>query len=201
MTGILFTLALGFILGIKHAFEADHIIAVSTIVSAHKNPFKASLIGVFWGIGHTTTLFIIGFSVLLLKLSIPQNLSLILEGLVGVMLIILGIKVLVKPESTYSHSHKMPFLVGVIHGLAGSGALMLLVLSTIPSVLESLYYIVIFGLGSILGMSLMSFIISAPFLYTKSKMPEMERYLRLAAGVLSIIFGLFVIFSLSLGLF
>lgn len=201
MPSLLFTLVLGFILGIKHAFEADHIIAVSTIASEQKNSFKAALMGIFWGIGHTTTLFIVGFLVLILKISIPQSLSLILEGLVGVMLIVLGIKVFVNFQSTHSPNHKMPFLVGVVHGLAGSGALMLLVLSTIANVLDGLFYILVFGVGSLLGMSIMSFIISIPILYAKNQLPKLENYLCIGAGVLSILFGAFVIYEVVLGLF
>lgn len=222
MPSLLFILALGFFLGVKHSFEADHIIAVSTIASDQKNPFKAALVGTFWGIGHTTTLLIIGILVLLLKISIPQKVSISLEGLVGIMLIILGVRALIKAKSFHihkhehrkkvhehfhledqqvKHSHHMPFLVGFVHGVAGSGALMLLVLSTIPSIMVGLYYILVFGLGSIIGMSMMSFIIGVPFLYSKNRLPKLENYLRIGAGILSIFFGIYVIFEVSLGLF
>lgn len=222
MPSLLFTLVLGFFLGIKHSFEADHVIAVSTIASEQKNPFKASLVGIFWGIGHTTTLFISGIIVLLLKISIPEKISMSLEGLVGIMLIILGTRVLIKTKSFHSHKHEheekvhdhlhvdekktehkhhVPFFVGFVHGIAGSGAMMLLVLSTIPTVLEGLYYILIFGLGSILGMSIMSFVIGIPFLYSKNKLPKLENSLRFGAGILSVLFGLFVIYQVGLGLF
>lgn len=213
MPSLLFTLFLGFLLGLKHAFEPDHVIAVSTITAEQKNPLKAVLVGTFWGLGHTTTLFIIGIIVLLLRVSIPEKLSLSLEGLVGLMLIILGLRVLRQNESLHSHKHQhdkkehqhyhlagkkgyhrhhISFMVGLIHGIAGSGALMLLVLSTITSLLEGLYYILIFGLGSSLGMSLMSFIIGVPFIYTKNKLPKLENYLKIGAGVLSVIFGVIV---------
>lgn len=202
MPNILFTLTLGFLLGLKHSFEADHVIAVSTITSEQKNPLKAALTGIFWGLGHTTTLFITGIIVLLLRVSIPEKLSISLEVLVGIMLIILGLRVLRRTRSLHSHKHgkkehkyyhNISFMVGLVHGIAGSGALMLLILSTIPSFLEGLYYILIFGLGSILGMSLMSFIIGVPLIYTKNKLPQFENYLNLAAGTLSILFGSFVI--------
>lgn len=219
MSTLLFTLFLGFILGIKHAFEADHVIAVSTIVSQQKNPFKASLVGTFWGIGHTTTLFIIGIIVLLLKISIPQKLSVSLEGLVGVMLVILGIRALRKArillhthkhehgeiihehlheEVKSAHRHHVSFFVGFVHGVAGSGVLMLLVLSTIHTLLEGVYYILLFGLGSTFGMSAMSFLIGLPFSYlskpsSSNKFPKVEMYLRIIAGILSIGFGLFTI--------
>lgn len=193
MPSIFFTLVLGLILGIKHAFEPDHIIAVSTIVVGQKNPFKSALVGTFWGLGHTTSLFITGILVLLLKLSIPQNLSSFFELFVGIMLVILGVRAIRQKRLTLnSHrKHHTSFLIGTVHGLAGSGALMLLVLSTIPSLSQGLYYILLFGVGSTLGMSTMSFLVGLPFIFSASKFPELEKYLRLIAGTLSILFGLF----------
>ncbi|MDP3732955.1 MAG: sulfite exporter TauE/SafE family protein [Candidatus Daviesbacteria bacterium] len=214
-----FTLILGFVLGIKHAFEPDHMIAVSTIVVEQKNPLKAALVGTFWGLGHTTALLLTGILVLLLKLSIPEKLSLTFELFVGVMLVILGIRALHQSRLTFhahQHGHEdlthqhlhlhgakvthrkhhTSFFIGTIHGLAGSGALMLLVLSTIPSLTQGLYYILLFGLGSTLGMTVMSFLIGLPFIFSASKFPQMEKYLRIFAGTLSILFGLFWIYEL-----
>lgn len=199
MPSVFFTLILGFILGIKHAFEADHIIAISTIVTEQKNPIKAALVGTFWGLGHTTTLFIIGVLVLLLKLSIPENISLIFELFVGVMLVILGVRA-IKQGRIILHAHRKhhtSFLIGIVHGLAGSGALMILVLSTISSLAQGLYYILLFGLGSTLGMSAMSFLVSLPFIFSASKFPQMEKYLRLIAGTLSILFGLLMVYYIA----
>lgn len=189
----MFSLVLGFILGVKHAFEADHVVAVSTIVSELKSPFKAAVVGAFWGIGHTTTLFLVGIVVLLLRVSIPQNLSLSLEGLVGVMLIILGIRIFNNKSLINYKSHHVPFLVGLVHGLAGSGVLMILVLSTIPTLMVGLFYILLFGVGSIMGMSLVSFLIGIPFSYSSSKFPKIEKNLRLLSGFFSILFGLIII--------
>lgn len=201
MPSLLFTLFLGLILGIKHAFEADHVIAVSTIASEQKNPFKTILIGILWGVGHTATLLVVGIFVLLLKITIPQSLNILLEGVVGVMLIVLGIKVFKNDSSNHFPNYKIPILVGFVHGVAGSGVITLLVLATMQSVLEGLYYILIFGIGSILGMTIMSFIIGLPFLYSKKKLPQLENSLRRGAAILSIIFGLFVIYKVILGLF
>ncbi|OGE32157.1 hypothetical protein A3C59_00325 [Candidatus Daviesbacteria bacterium RIFCSPHIGHO2_02_FULL_36_13] len=200
MPPLLFTLFLGLLLGIKHAFEADHVLAVSTIASGQKNPFKAAVVGAFWGIGHTTTLFIIGIMVLLLRISIPESLGLLLEGLAGVMLIILGIRVFKNKSSVNYHKHTTPFLIGLIHGLAGSGVLMILVLSTITELITGLYYILLFGIGSIIGMSLMSFLIGIPFSYSSSRFPKIETNLRLISGSLSIIFGLVIIYQIILDL-
>lgn len=220
MAAPFFTMVLGFILGIKHAFEADHVLAVSTIVTEQKNPLKSALLGTFWGLGHTTTLFIVGIIVLLLKLSIPERLSLSFEFLVGLMLIFLGFRVLRNQKLIHTHQHQhqhdelthqhlhvheqtqthrkhhTSYLIGTIHGLAGSGALMLLVLSTVPSLTVGLYYILLFGLGSTLGMTAMSFLVGLPFLFS-FKFPGIEKYLRIFAGVLSILFGIFIIFQIA----
>lgn len=214
MSSMLFTLILGFILGIKHAFEPDHVIAVSTIVNENKKPYKAIIIGTVWGLGHTAMLLAVGVLVLVLRISIPQNLSLIFELIVGIMLILLGLRaVIVGKIKLHVHKHKhgkllhehlheveeprhihhIPFAIGIVHGLAGSGALMLLVLSSISSLLDGLLYILVFGLGSILSMSLFSFLIGLPVLFSANKFPELDWYLRIIAGLLSILFGLLTI--------
>lgn len=220
MNQTLLTLLLGFFLGIKHAFDADHIIAVSTMVTEHQNPFKASLIGTFWGVGHTTTLFITGILVLLLKINIPERLSLFLEMIVGFMLVFLGIRTLLTRQLffhthihthhqkqhkhphfhlNYNHWHKhyKSFLIGTIHGLAGSGALMILILSTIRNILSGIYYILLFGIGSIVGMTLISFIIGIPFHYSTKKIPSVEKYLKIITGMVSIIFGILMIYEIG----
>lgn len=220
MAQLLSTLILGFFLGIKHAFEADHMIAVSQIVNKHNNPLKAALVGTFWGMGHTTSLFIIGLIVLLAKISIPINISLLFELLVGVLLVFLGIKSLTKIKSIihshihkhydqthshahqhssqeHKHSHKSSFIIGSLHGLAGSGALMILVLSTIRSTLSGVFYILIFGLGSILGMTAISVLLGVPFIYSTKKFPKVSLYINLIAGVISIVFGLFIIYEIG----
>ncbi len=215
---------LGLLLGIQHALDPDHLIAVSTIVSEQKNFKWASLIGAFWGLGHTTTLFIVGMLVIGLRVTIPPRLGSGLEFLVALMLVILGVNVLRKsfgaervhlhthshnpeththfhvhenPKQDHGHGHpfkamRRPFIVGMVHGLAGSAALMLLVLSTIESPLGGLLYIVIFGLGSVGGMLLLSGIISLPFILTAQRFSLMNRWIRVIAGVASVGFGLFL---------
>jgi ABC-type nickel/cobalt efflux system permease component RcnA len=213
---------LGLLLGIQHALDPDHLIAVSTIVSEQKNFKWASLIGAFWGLGHTTTLFIVGMLVIGLRVTIPPRLGSGLELLVALMLVILGVNVLRKsfgaervhlhthshnpeththfhvhenPKQDHGHGHpfkamRRPFIVGMVHGLAGSAALMLLVLSTIESPLGGLLYILIFGLGSVGGMLLLSGIISLPFILTAQRFSLMNRWIRVIAGVASVGFGL-----------
>jgi len=223
---------LGLLLGIQHALDPDHLIAVSTIVSEQRNFKWASLIGAFWGLGHTTTLFIVGLLVIGLRVTIPPRLGSGLELLVALMLVILGANVLRKsfgaervhlhahshspeththfhvhenPKQDHGHNHpfkamRRPFIVGMVHGLAGSAALMLLVLSTIESPLGGLLYIVIFGLGSVGGMLLLSGIIGLPFILTAQRFSLMNRWIRVVAGFASIGFGLFLGWEIATGL-
>jgi len=220
---------LGLLLGIQHALDPDHLIAVSTIVSEQRDFKWASLIGAFWGLGHTTTLFIVGMLVIGLRVTIPPRLGSGLELSVASMLVILGVNVLRKsfgaervhlhthshnpeththfhvhenPKQDHGHGHpfkamRRPFIVGMVHGLAGSAALMLLVLSTIESPLGGLLYIVIFGLGSVGGMLLLSGIISLPFILTAQRFTLMNRWIRVIAGVASVGFGLFLGWEIS----
>jgi sulfite exporter TauE/SafE len=215
---------LGLILGVKHALDADHLIAVSTIVSEHKSLKWASLIGAFWGLGHTATLFGVGLLVIGLRLTIPPRVALGMEFLVAVMLVALGVNILwraFRAEKIHLHAHnhspeththfhvhgereeihahphpfksmRKPFFVGMVHGLAGSAALMLLVLTTIPSPWAGLLYIVIFGFGSVGGMLVLSSLIGLPFILTARRFAALNGWIRLVAGVASAAFGLFL---------
>jgi sulfite exporter TauE/SafE len=221
-SSLLAAFGLGLLLGIQHALDPDHLIAVSTIVSEHRSFKWASLIGAFWGLGHTTTLFIVGLLVIGLRVTIPPHVASSLELLVAAMLIILGVNVLRKafgkervhihthshspeththvhahenPKQDHAHTHQFkamrrPFIVGMVHGLAGSAALMLLVLSTIESPVGALAYILIFGLGSVGGMLLLSGIISLPFVLTAQRFAAMNKSIRVVAGMASVIFGI-----------
>ena len=249
-------LVLGLLLGIRHAFDADHLVAVTTIVSEYRNPLRAIWIGVSWGLGHTTTLFLAGGILLLLNLQIPERLALFFEFLVGIMLIVLGIQTLLsfrrqkvhihahrhsddEPElhqhfhiheetsdHTHSHSrwenlrkivmadiipgeHNSPkgalkpffrlksYVVGTVHGLAGSAALMLLVLANIRSAGAGLTYLLVFGLGTVVSMGLISIFISLPFSIS-GRMPRLNRVIQTAAGTFSIVFGLVLMYQIGI---
>src|SRR5213594_721059 len=223
-TSLYAAFGLGLILGIKHALDADHLIAVSTIVSEHQSLKWASLIGAFWGLGHTATLFVVGLVVIGLRLSIPPRIALGLEFLVALMLVVLGGNILWRSfraenlhlhahahnpeththfhfhgerEESHTHPHpfksmRKPFFVGMIHGLAGSAALMLLVLTTIPSPLAGLAYILIFGFGSVGGMLALSSLIGLPFVLTTQRFTLLNGWMRLVAGLAGAAFGLFL---------
>lgn len=218
MTTPLFTLLFGLFLGIKHAFEADHMIAVTTMVTEQKDPKKAALIGTFWGIGHTTSLFVIGVFVLFLRINIPEKVSLTFELLIGFMLIFLGLRSILQSKRIHEHEHThgdqahshlhsshhphrhhhRSFLIGSLHGLAGSGALMLLVLATIKNIQQGIFYILIFGFGSIVGMTIMSFIVGLPFIFSSNKFNNVEKWLRIGAGLLSLLFGIYMIYEIGI---
>jgi len=215
---------LGLILGIKHALDADHVIAVSTIVSERQGFKGASLIGAFWGLGHTATLFFVGLLVIGLRLTIPPRVALGLEFLVALMLISLGLSILWRSfrtervhlhahahnpqahthfhlhesmEESHAHFHlfasmRRPFLVGMVHGLAGSAALMLLVLTTIPAPLAGLAYILIFGIGSVGGMLVLSSMLGLSFILAARRFALLNRWMRVVAGAASVAFGLFL---------
>lgn len=227
-------LMLGFVLGLKHALEPDHLVAVTTIVSEHKSVGRSSLVGTLWGLGHTASLLSVGLVVLLLRVSIPKQTAQVLELGVAAMLVVLGAAVLLKVvrergvtihthehshdgESPHAHVHlhskqshnhrhylfrlgRKPFLVGMVHGMAGGAALTLMVLATIPSVALGLLYILLFGIGSVGGMLLMSALISLPFIVTARRFSTLNTLVRVVAGVASVGFGLVLGWELIGGL-
>jgi ABC-type nickel/cobalt efflux system permease component RcnA len=195
---ILAVLGLGFVLGLRHAMEPDHLVAVSTIVSRNNSIAHSSLAGTLWGLGHTASLFVCGGMVLALKLTISEDFMTWAEGGVAVMLVILGFNSLRRLARPAAHDHhheftirKRSFLIGMVHGLAGSGALTVLVLATVPSIVGGLIYILLFGLGSIGGMLLLSSLISIPFVMSSRRYRVFNRGLQLVAGLMSIALGLF----------
>jgi ABC-type nickel/cobalt efflux system permease component RcnA len=227
---VIAALSLGFWLGIKHALDADHLVAVSTIVSEHKSLLRSSLIGTFWGLGHTASLFGVGLFVVLLRITVSESVAPFMEIPVALMLIVLGANAVwqawrergisihahthmhegqdehkhlhIHTHQEHNHKHHMlrlgrrPFLVGLVHGFAGSAVLMLAVLTTMPTVALGLIYIAVFGLGSVGGMLLMSALISLPFVATAQKFTSINKGIRLLAGVFSVAFGLMLAWDL-----
>lgn len=235
-------LIFGFVLGFKHALDADHLVAVSTIVSERKGFFSSSIVGALWGVGHTASLLLVGIVVIALKVQIPARIAQAMEFAVALMLVILGINVLQKlahggkllihahEHSTHMHVHphsrnhtevlehshpslpslfkfehlkshigsgKRSIVIGMVHGLAGSATLMLIVLATIPTTTLALSYILIFGLGSVGGMFLMSTLIGLPFVFTqKAGIPN--KLVRGIAGTISVAFGIFLAWQIGI---
>jgi hypothetical protein len=163
---------LGVVLGMRHALEADHLSAVSTLIAEHRSVRKGALLGVFWGIGHSLAIFAVGFILILLRRDLPHTLSETFELAVAVMLVLLGGRALLRArlethDHPHSHSHSAPIAsrplgIGVVHGLAGSGALTALACAKLPSASAQLLYLMLFGLGSVVGMALLSGLVGWP---------------------------------------
>ncbi|MEH7255774.1 sulfite exporter TauE/SafE family protein [Neobacillus niacini] len=230
--GFLSILALGFVLGIKHAIEPDHVIAVSTIATQSKKLLRSTLAGVFWGIGHTATLFIIGIFLILMKGEIPENWAMSLEFLVGIMLVYLGLTTILSFKNLHVHHHEhdgeenlhihshmhdgqhkyihhhknvsygKSMFIGLVHGLAGSGAMILLTMSSVKSVWEAAIYILIFGVGTVIGMLFFTTIIGIPFVFSAQKL-RLNKTLTQITGVISVGFGIYYMYNLGIteGLF
>ena len=258
MIGFFSILAVGFFLGMRHATDPDHVIAVTTIVSNQRNIMRSALIGAFWGVGHTVTIFVVGAGIILFNLVIPVRVGLSMELSVAVMLIILGLANVagflrsmpaestpagsipaheeVEVVHTHAHSHGghihshphthlpeshphspdhtpltwldhafgriglyqylRPFVVGVVHGLAGSAAVALLVLTTIRNVHWAIAYLLIFGVGTIAGMMLITMSLASAFTMVGKGRQKFSRRLTFASGLLSLGFGLFVAYQI-----
>jgi len=241
---------LGFFLGMRHATDPDHVIAVSTIVSRERSTRGAVLIGAIWGIGHSITIVLVGGAIIAFDLVIPTRVGLSMEFSVALMLILLGVLNLTgvlqwisgtlhshphrhgNLEHTHLHRHDAaahdhenaaapvgwlddtmsrmgmfgtlrPLAVGVVHGLAGSAAIALLVLTTIPSPIWAVAYLIVFGAGTIVGMMLITAANAVPFTLTARRFTLVNRYLGVASGLASVGFGLFLAYHIGVvdGLF
>ena len=190
----LFLVALGtsFLLGMRHATDADHVVAVTAIAGQERSLARAASMGALWGIGHTIRILVVGGAIVGFKLAVTPRLGLSLEFTVAVMLVVLGllnlfdVRVAPGPLTTVR-----PVLVGVVHGLAGSAAATLLVLPLIPDVRWAAAYLLVFGVGTIAGMALMTVVIAAPSVYAGARLAHLHRWIRVASGALSVCFGLY----------
>lgn len=221
------TLALGFMLGLQHALDSDHLVAVSTMVTRERSLWRALAAGLSWGIGHTVTLLLVGLIVLELQTQIPAPVELSLECLVGVVLVALGLATLydgrrkkvhihdhvhrgevhthfhthvTNPTHRHPHTFRLgvrPLLVGMVHGLAGSAALMLLVVATLPSVSLGMMYIGLFGCGSILGMGAVSLLLGLFVSLTMSRLQAVQQGLQCTVGVVSTVLGAWIVIEIG----
>lgn len=186
-------LFLGFMLGMRHATDADHVVAVTTIVSSAPSLRSASRAGVLWGIGHSLTIMFVGGAIVVFRLTVPPRLGLALEFAVAVMLIVLGVLTLSTRATRGAASTVRPVAVGLMHGLAGSAFVALLVLAAVPGLWLGLAYLMIFGVGTIAGMALVTTAIAVPSALGARRVASAQRYLRLASGVGSVAFGLVLV--------
>jgi ABC-type nickel/cobalt efflux system permease component RcnA len=227
MLGIL---GLGFLLGMQHAMEADHIAAVSSIAARRTNVGDIVKHGLTWGLGHTLTLFVFGGTAILLGRAIPERLAGPLETAVGVMLVGLGANVLWRlwrdrvhfhlhahsdgtrhihahshlneavPHQKSAHEHPHGFrwrslLVGLMHGMAGSAALLVLAVSQAANPVYGVLYVVLFGVGSMFGMGALSTIIAVPLALSARWLTWANSCLQGAVGMITVWIGAMTIYS------
>jgi high-affinity nickel permease len=254
MIGLISIIVLGFFLGMRHATDPDHVIAVTTIVARYKKVSHAALIGAFWGLGHTLTILVVGSGIILFGWVIPKRIGLSMEFSVGLMLILLGVSNLTgilewitdtfssaggRSGTLHSHPHShgdyihahphqhdpefhphspietplswfdrhfgrigfyqavRPLVVGLVHGLAGSAGVALLVLTTIRNPKWAVAYLLVFGIGTIAGMMLITGAMVLPFAYADKRFSRVNRGLRIASGLISLTFGLFLVYEIG----
>jgi len=209
--------------GLLHAFEADHILAVTNIVSHRTKLFPAVKDGIFWGLGHTSTIFLVGVVMIVFKVHIPEGAFSYFEAAVGCMLIIVAtyrLYIFLRDEQTtlsfhkhqHEHAgenkslhthihlkgknlHKASYGIGIIHGLAGSGTLVVLIMTQIESIANSILYLVIFGLGTMIGMTLVAGIFSVPFSKKLIGSKVLRTVLIIVSSGLCFVYGCFVIYE------
>lgn len=225
---LLAILALGFFLGMRHATDTDHVVAVTTIVSRERSLRGAVFIGALWGLGHSVTILIVGGAIIVFGWVVPPHIGLSMEMSVAVMLIVLGAMNLSGAmqridEAAHANLHEhgnqaarpslgfgrgvlartlRPLVVGVVHGLAGSAAVALLVLATIREPSWALLYLAVFGAGTVAGMVALTLAMATP-LAVVSRRFNAERALARITGIASIAFGLFMAYQIGVleGLF
>jgi high-affinity nickel-transport protein len=212
MSSLLSALLLGLFLGVRHATDADHVVAVTTLVARRQGARAALSLGALWGLGHAFTLFVVGGAIILLGVVVPPRIGLLLELGVALMLIGLGAMNLVATPATSHadgahddqahgqrhHRHGLRSLgIGVVHGLAGSAAVALLVLSTIHHAGWALVYLLCFGGGTILGMVGLTTAMSVPLAAAARRFGSIERRIGHLTGALSVALGIFLVYQIG----
>lgn len=202
MTSSALGIVLGVLVGLRHAFEPDHLTAVSTLVTETHRPRTAVLLGALWGIGHTVSLVAIGVILVLVGATLPERAGVVFELGVAAMLLVLGARAValasrahwhaasrVRPHSHDASTRWRPVVVGVIHGLAGSGALTAIVFARLPGAASRILYVALFGAGSIAGMAIASGVAGAT-LSVVARSANARRWIAMATGVVSIALGI-----------
>lgn len=195
-----FSLAvLGFLLGVRHAVDPDHVVAIGTIATRASSFRRAAGIGVLWGVGHTLTILAVGGTIVVLEIVVSPRLGLAMEFAVAVMLILLGILNLFGAVrgAPPSPSSARPLVVGMVHGLAGSAAVALVVVATVPNPVWALAYLLLFGCGTVAGMVLVTAAIAVPASLALTRLALARRWLTVASGVASLVFGVVLAHALS----
>jgi len=186
---VLAPLLLGFALGIRHALDPDHLAAMGTIVARERSPGRAAILGSVWGLGHSTSLLLASLVVIAWRIPVPAGVTHYLELGVAAMLIVLGVQSLVRPAPAHDLQgapRQRPYLIGLVHGLAGSGGVALVVLPTLPDRLTALVYVALFGIGSIGGMALWSAALAVPLGRLTRPGSPLKRWIPAISGIVSV---------------
>jgi hypothetical protein len=186
-------LLVGFVLGMRHATDPDHVVAVTTIVSDERSLWRASMVGAVWGVGHSITILAVGGAIVVFRLVIPPRLGLLLEFCVAVMLILLGMLTLSGRRIGPAGNMARPLVVGIVHGLAGSAFVALLVLAAVPGAMRQLLYLALFATGTIAGMALITVGLALPSAVAARRFVRVQGYLRVASGFASLVFGVVLV--------
>ena len=190
---LLVTFITSLLLGMRHATDPDHVIAVTTIVTNERSLAKSARVGALWGLGHSLTILIVGGSIIIFKLAFSVRLGLSMELTVAIMLIVLGLLNLINASAPPGRvSHARPVVIGVVHGLAGSAGAALLLVPLIDDPRFAALYLLVFGLGTVVGMSIVTLAIAAPALAAGPPTARVQRALRLASGSVSVVFGIYL---------
>lgn len=188
----------GLLLGIRHAVDPDHVVAVTAIATGERSVRRATRIGVMWGVGHTVTILAVGGAIIVFRIVIPPRLGLAFEFVVGLVLIVLGLaNLLSRSPDAPKRGSARPLVVGMVHGLAGSAAVALLALAAVRDPRWALAYLVLFGVGTIVGMMVVTTAIAVPATLAAGRMGVIRRYLVLASGAASVIFGVLIALELA----
>jgi len=198
-------LAFGLVLGLRHAADPDHVVAVAAITARTRRVFPATLIGIVWGFGHTITLFAVGAGIILFNWVVPPRIGLAMEFAVALALVTVGLLNLRPREERPSELDREPgrppagraFFVGLVHGLAGSAAVALLVLATVRDPRWACLYLLVFGLGTLLGMAIITTGFALPLAMATNRWGGMERLIRLSTGALSLLFGVWLVYQIG----
>ena len=193
MYGLLLAFGTSLLLGMRHATDPDHIVALTTIIDRERSTWRSSRLGVMWGLGHTLTICVVGGAIVLFKLAFTPRIGLSMEFSVALMLVVLGYLNLTRPSAAPRDvSSLRPFLVGMVHGMAGSAAATLIILPLIDEAGLALLYLGVFGLGTVVGMAAITMAIVAPAMYAGARLARMQDRIRFASGVLSLAFGMYL---------
>jgi high-affinity nickel-transport protein len=184
-------LSLGLVLGAAHATDPDHVVAVTTLAGERTKVGAAARIGALWGLGHTLTVFVVGGAIILSRWAVPERLGLALELGVAVMLMVLGVRSLKHPHA-HPRSGARSLGVGVVHGLAGSAAIALAVLTQVREPELAVAYLLCFGLGTIVSMATITCVVALPFIAAERRSSKLLTTVRKVAGAGSIALGLFL---------